>query len=211
MSGYREILKDKKIPNSVKEFIIYTLQFAKQKRVKVIFSRSRLIKKCNGFFETKPNVLAVACGQEFNKWFSIFIHESSHMDQWAESSSLWTHEKNDSAALDSWIEGKKELSNKELQVCIDRIRDLELDCERRAIQKIKKWNLPIDTETYIKKANSYVFFYNFLKENRAWYKKGKEPYNNEEVWMNAPGHFNGDYSSIPRKLKIAYKNLTKKI
>jgi len=103
--------------------------------------------------------------------------------------------------MDKWLNGKeiKFIKNK-----IDKIKYLELDCEKRAVKNIKKYNLPVNIETYIQKANSYILFYNYVKETRQWSKPGNAPYalKNKELWSLCPTKFMPDsyYEKIPRKI-----------
>ena len=58
---------------------------------------------------------------------------------------------------------------------------------------------------YIQKANSYIYFYLFIREYGSFYDPENKPYDNHLVWTKAPSHFNGDYTKIPEQLLRAYR------
>lgn len=166
---------------------------------------------CSGFFtETPYPKLAVATGKNKKEWLAILAHEFSHACQWKEQDPLWVQLFDDwgygreeaSDALDRWLDGE-EWSNTTLCDVIARIRDIELDCEKRTIQWIKTFKLPIDIEEYTQKANSYVYFYNQVQKTRRWYDTGQAPYQLERVWKSAPIIFL-DQKETPSKLQEAF-------
>ena len=152
---------------------------------------------CSGFFSEFPKPrLAVATGKSPDQWLAILAHEFSHACQWKEKSSLWGNLFDDwgygqeeaSDALDRWLEGE-EWSEEKLEDIVARIRDIEMDCEKRVVDLIDRFSLPLKKTEYIQKANAYVFFYNQVKKTRKWYEKGQAPYEIEDVWKQAPCHF----------------------
>lgn len=160
-----------------------------------------------GYFSDEEDVVELACamGQpDFEKTILLFVHESCHLDQWSESDqedSIWA--KGDTMGIiDGWLNGE-ELSEKELNESFKQSIDLELDCEKRSVEKIKKYNLPINTEHYIQKANAYILFYNYVKKHRKWSNPGNPPYG-DKIWPFAPKTWLDDYTQIPKELEEAY-------
>ena len=49
------------------------------------------------------------------------------------------------------------------------VQEMELDCERKSVEMIKKFDLPIDIEEYTSIANIYIFYYTYAKKNRCWF------------------------------------------
>lgn len=170
----------------------------------------------NGYMiEFPKKELAVATGKSLELWLPILVHESSHLDQLLEKSSYWydsyipgtTFETVDIIML--WIEGKIELSDVQLNNYIKLSRNVELDCERRTVEKIKKFNLPLNIADCIQKANSYIFFYTAMKKTKSWYIPGKEPYRTKEVWSLCPTEFltDDEYENVPENLMQEYFKL----
>lgn len=163
----------------------------------------------------EPSTLMVAIGKPFEDWLPIYLHESSHMDQCIENVPAWTNitmtdGREATDAVFSWIDGE-ELSDEYLDEAIRRALEVELDCERRTHEKIMKYNLMdiINPEEYVKKSNSYIYFYLFVKSTRSFYTQGFQPYNIEAVWSVAPDTFDNDYLVIPTDLHKAFTKYLK--
>lgn len=166
---------------------------------------------CNGFFDGDDKVLSVAIGKELNEWLPIAVHESCHMDQWSENSKIWvgaSPEEYDAMHLIMlWLGKKIELTNTQRNSYIAAARLVELDCERRTVEKIKKYNLPIDIDLYIKQSNAYVWFYTMVGFMRQWYEIGREPYAIPEIVDAMPSEFMDDefYNVIPDDIFDLFK------
>lgn len=165
----------------------------------------------NGYFIDygKPT-LAVAINKPIQDWIMVLAHEGSHMEQWIEKSPYWTNSFIDGREaveyIDEWCNGK-DLPEEELNDICKIAREVEWDCEKRTIEKIKKYNLspPINIEEEIQKANSYILFYTFIKQTRKWNKLGQAPYQIKEIWSHMPTTFDMDYSVVPEKIAELYK------
>lgn len=170
----------------------------------------------NGYFIEKPVcTLAVAIGKPAAEWLPVVAHESSHMDQSIESTKVWNdrlvpgteYEAADLVLL--WVDRKIGLSRKQLDEYVRRARNMELDCERRVVQKISRFSLPIGYREYAQRANSYIFFYTALKYLRSWYIPGKEPYNVDDVWTRMPKEFlrDDEYENVPEDIMEAFRKI----
>jgi hypothetical protein len=162
---------------------------------------------CSGYFTDYPNPeLVVATQKKESEWLEILVHEFNHMNQFLEHHSSWTDlniegsSSKQTSLLDLWLSRNVELNDIQLSQCIDIIIRLELDCEKRSVQTIKDYSLPINTQDYIKRANSYVLFYHLVKRYRTWSRPGKAPYMIKEVVDKMPDEFNLDYSNPPKEL-----------
>lgn len=157
----------------------------------------------SGFFSSDPKhlELAVSTGVEDEKWLIILVHESCHLDQWVEDKSVFD-EMDASASIDDWISGKR-MTRKRIEKSIDTTMKIELDCEKRSVKKIIKYNLPLDVDRYTQMANTYIYFYQWMKTSRMWIPKHKSLYI-EEIIKHAPKKFKRDYSEIPQRLREAF-------
>jgi hypothetical protein len=145
---------------------------------------------CGDEFGYQPT-LGLAVGGHKHDWLLVLLHESCHMDQWLGKSSIWSNGqiagKDVYDLLDEWINGK-ELNNWEVEKVIKSCIDIELDCEKRTIEKIRENELMnIDKVEYVQKANSYVMFYGVILKKRKWYVRA--PYLEKNVWMRMPKAF----------------------
>lgn len=199
------------LQSDVVDFINLELDKCRSHDIKITLPKVRGVfhdgVMCGGYFEENPLEFVVAVGRGPRIWFNTFVHESCHMDQWIEGSSIWNRKINGKDPLDLidlWIANKLDLDDKTLTEAIDIALEIELDCEKRSVEKIKKYNLPIKIETYIKKSNAYVWSYRFLKETRDW--NHTALYEVPAVWRAMPKHFNNDYSIVPDNIKKVFYN-----
>ena len=98
----------------------------------------------------------------------ILVHEYCHMMQWIEKSPLYfaTYRGLDpTTVVTNWLEGI-EYSERTLDACFLLCKKLEFDCDIRALEQIKKWDLPIDEDRYIKCAIGYSYYYDHLRRTR---------------------------------------------
>ena len=158
--------------------------------------------KCGGFFDdaATPPVLAFAQGRE--DFLGLMAHEYCHMTQWLDGIPLWKEAEEALSGMWDWLSGE-EIEN--VEKSIDIARDLELDNEKRTVEMIKKWKLPIDVNEYIRKANAYVLFYNYLKKTRKWSEPTNSPYINKNIVEAMSDKFDMDYEKLSPELFELYK------
>ena len=166
--------------------------------------------KSNGFFDPESNRMAISIGKPVDKWLNTLVHESCHFDQWVQNCKEWRDMmayKPDACTqlFDYWVDGNKKITKEHAMKIVGVMRDLELDCERRTIEKIKKYKLPIDTKEYAKGAGAYIMFYNYIGKYKKWYKIGKEPYNNKKIRKLMPTNLRGKYHILIPKLEKLFK------
>lgn len=134
--------------------------------------------KCSGYFDDTDLVVA---GQK-SDWVDVLVHESCHMDQWAEKHPLWGKADAGITMIERWCTGTKYTEEKIIQSFKDTI-ELEWDCEKRSIKKIKKFRLDVSIPKYCQQVNSYLFSYWATYKNRKWY---PFPYNNPRIVRRMP-------------------------
>ena len=84
--------------------------------------------------------------------------------------------------IEKWCSGAKYSEERIIQAFKDTI-ELEWDCEKRTICKIKKHKLDINISKYCQAVNSYLFSYWATMRNRKWY---PFPYNNPKIVRRMP-------------------------
>ena len=162
----------------------------------------------NGYFDSDNRVLACATGKELNQWLPILIHEASHMDQYLENDPVFI----ESLGLDEtfkWNEGSEDVDFNKIDREIESGIAVEVDCEKRTVEKIKQYGLEfvVGIEEYIQKSNAYVLFYLWMRKNRSWYKIGFEPYNVKSVYSKMPKTFEIDYTTMTQDVSEAFDDL----
>ena len=196
---------------SIKDFLSDLVQLCLKSNVEFkLMNKSKVPVSglpCNGYFEggEENGALVVASRKPIKEWLPILVHESCHLDQWLEDKEKFM--KDDGVELiDEWLNGKN-VNRRRLELAIRASKKLELDCEKRSVKKMKKYNLPIDEKTYIQMANTYIYFYNWVLENRLWVPKNKKLYI-KEIYSFAPTEFQSNYRKTPEELNNAItKNL----
>lgn len=161
---------------------------------------------CSGFFIDRPVPTLAAIETDLG----IFVHESCHKDQWIEQAPVWMvriceyYDPND--IIDMWLGRAVELTPLRLTEAMDAVMMLEADCERRSVDKIIRYDLPIDIPRYIQEANAYILFHQFMKESRR-FSYPVPAAGVPEIWMAMPDHFmdDADYRNPPPELMDLYR------
>ena len=191
---------------NTEEFIKHVKSECKKHNVNCILKNTKTIKltdsndKCSGYFDEENLVVAMNRPDALQ----ILVHEYGHLTQWVEQCDLWVAsiKNNSHDKLYRWLAGENVRGiEKAIAIC----RDLELDNEKRSVKIIKKFNLPIDTNTYIKTANAYVQFYNYLLISRKWCKPNNSPYKNKHLLEAMSSKFNMNYNRLTNKLLKIFK------
>lgn len=147
--------------------------------------------ECSGYFDDSVPELAIAVGKPANEYIPVLIHEFNHMEQWKEQCPAWVNLGDSCEILDEWLAGE-EFTSDEVNNAINRIIDVEFDCERRSVAFIEEHGIDINTTEYIQKSNAYVLFYNTIRSTRKWYNSERKPYMIKEVWNAMPKEFSDD-------------------
>lgn len=122
--------------------------------------------KLSGYFLEDKEIKAI-CRTDFKKWFHTLVHESCHLDQYLDKRFPWKKTNMNLVVLDNWLSRKKPVAYSELFCAFKTAMSLELDCEKRTIKKLKKYNIPLDD--YIQSANAYLFSYVYAFNTKKWY------------------------------------------
>lgn len=156
-----------------------------------------------GYFDCYAMVLAYAGKHE--NWLSTLIHESCHLDQWIEDALVWKRgfEGKGGTEIEEYCSGKKV---KDIRRALNRVIELELDCEKRAVNVINLYKLSINVQTYIQRGNAYIQFYNYIKIIKRWSRPGNSPYHNPIAYSVMPKKFMKDryYKKLPEYAKKAF-------
>ncbi len=135
-------------------------------------------------------------------WIEILAHEYSHLTQWVEQIKVWKQAEKSLGIVWEWLDGK---NHRNIKKHISVARDLELDNEKRSVNVIKTFQLKVDLENYIRKANAYVMFYNWMLKTRRWSKPNNSPYKNINVKKAMSTKFNMKYTELSPRLEKIFK------
>jgi len=163
---------------NVKKFLEETFIELIENKVAIRLERKKIIKygeggveKVSGFYNDEPKEFAVGMAKPQSEWLEVYAHEFCHFKQAREKVKVWTS--NVSDKLDDWLEKKIMLTKSELRKVLNACKDVELDCEYRTVDMIRKYQLDnvINIERYCQKANCYVLYYNVVGIMKEWYKR----------------------------------------
>lgn len=195
---------------NIQRFVDHVIQVCKESEVELKIVDSVSVDAsaaipCGGYFDCDNHVLACATqdpNQDPNqppRWVTLLAHEFGHLEQWKEDCDVWKscyYKTFDcTTIIDMWLNHAVELNEEQLTHCINAVVDLELDCEKRAVEIIKKFNLPFDIGEYVQRANAYALHYQFVKKHRKWSIPGRGPSSLKEVYSTLSTEFDMDYHS----------------
>ncbi len=133
------------------------------------------------------------------------VHEFAHFTQWSEGSEAWQVRQ---YMYDRFVQitaRKKKIPNIERVGVRRSIRALELDCERRAVQIIKTWDLPLDVAAYIQYANVHIWWQTLAIEHAA--SGSRRPFRtaviNPSIVALCPKEFLEIYDDVPEFIRLA--------
>ena len=187
------------------QFIVHVSETCKANNVKFYLSEGERVNvdgiRSHGYFGDNPPTLAV--GTRSKEFFDTLIHESCHLDQWLEKYPLWikSTKYNDDTIINEYLIEKTPITDR-IILALNRVQEIELDCERRAIKKINTLNLPINLTKYTLKSNAYIYLYSLLKRGYVnW--PTIEPYLVKPILDVMPKKLLSNYT-MSRKLKDLY-------
>jgi hypothetical protein len=202
------MIKLKTYNRAVDNFIKHVANDCEEREIKLLVSLVEFVNadsiKSNGYYDDANKVLAISINKPMEEWLRIFVHEYAHSLQDKEKCKPWVVGSPACTSFFRWYDGQISLTKKELTKCCRQTQLLELDCERRALQLIKKFKLPLDPKEYARKASAYVYFYPFVKKMKKWYKIGHEPYRNKKILALMPDNLDGRYTNVNKRLMELY-------
>jgi hypothetical protein len=102
-----------------------------------------------------------------------------------------------------WLTGK-DYDKREVQKAFCRVMVMERDAERRTVELIKRFNLNVDIDKYIRQANCYIYMHWIMRERRSWrYRTGvSDPMEMRSVISKMPNNFKVQSDrKIPRHIR----------
>lgn len=179
--------------SSVLNFIKHVERHCKRKGFELVVVNSSFIDigdnaPSSGYFSEDEKKICVAL--KTKDFLGILAHEYSHFCQYVEDKEWYEYYSDSYLKMFEWLEGKR---IKNIDFHLGNCLELELDCEKRAVEHIKKFNLGINIEDYIQRANAYMYFWRYLKHSRRWCSPYNTPSNNEQIVRVMPTRFLKEY------------------
>lgn len=155
---------------------------------------------CGGYFSFDKKELAVSCIQDDYWFINLMVHEYSHMEQWLDDDpcihTMMRGGIDAGTLIGKWIKGVN-YKNESIKKAIKLIIALEHNCEKRAVQNIIKYKLPINIDEYCRQANTYLYFHYYMKKKRQW-EFNKSPLDLVNVIKYMPSELDQNYNRLPK-------------
>lgn len=135
---------------------------------------------CAGWFCPEDQEMVVAMGAEYS--LETYAHEYCHYTQWMDGRMVLD---DDDDQIWEWLAGK-DFPYSVVERSVRSSQLLESDNERRTVELIQKYELPIDLTTYRQKSNAYALFYNVVLKTRRW-ASTTPVYSVPEIYGKLPG------------------------
>ena len=191
------------IPPEYKPFLASVKRQCKTYGIELVLAPSRDVvltddfsQDCSGYFCDRDKALVVACGKPFKDWFEILVHEFCHMEQW-KTDPRWGKWTDACGKTWEWMAGDIIMNKTQLRNVLDEMVELEKDCEMRAVEKIRKWGLPISVQKYVQKANVYLYSYHMLPEIKRF---PTGVHSDKNLVEMAPKTFKKSYRKVPDEM-----------
>lgn len=197
-------IEKKRLPKSVLKYIQDRIDETSFYEVNIDFRRSKNIQimgsAFTGCFDESDWEITIATGRPWDIWFPIFVHETCHFDQWKEGCDEWN--RLDYKGTDVYELLDTELQSKDPDMklmweCMTRMRDMELDCEKRTISEIKKHKLPVDLQDYIKGVNVYMYWHMVVYVLRRYHGKKYGTDTTFPLRKHMPDKIQKNYDNMP--------------
>lgn len=204
-SRARKILR--KFPRDVQEFFKKLDKRCQKHQILFKISGGRALNaggRCGGYFDSENRTLAVAIGgkNSLGNIISLVEHEASHcFGQFLNPRSIW-HKKgiiSKHSRFAYYLAGERIYQPKE---CAMASILLELDCERKTLRKLKKWQKYVNLKTATLRANSYLLSHWHMLETRKW--PVNTPYD-RKILKHCPESLIKNPQDVPEGLRMAFR------
>lgn len=160
----------KKFPRDVQEYFWDLDKKCKKHGVLLKIGGGRAFNlggRCGGYFDDVNKVLAVAIGiKNIGKIIALAEHESTHcFKQWLNPRSIWHKTKKKHSRFSYYLAGQRIYKPED---CALATLKLELDCERKTLRALKKWQKYINITNATIRANSYLLSHWHMLETGKW-------------------------------------------
>jgi hypothetical protein len=167
--------------------------------------------RVGGYFLDEPLEMAIAIGKDPEEdvlgWLDVLVHEFSHFEQWQEDEIYYLATYQRSYAPNivlNWTNGK-DYKDSTISASMEMVKRCELDCERRTIDNILKYHLPINIFRYAREAASYIYFHDYMMLTREWETPNHiVPSDVPEILDAMPINLDGAFDDIPEDIIALY-------
>lgn len=159
---------------NVQDFLDLVHSSLKKMKFKLVLTIDNLFVGKNavsGYFDEVDKVIKISVLDE--DFLEVLVHEFCHFLQFSEAEPKYTrlflNEDNMLNEMWDWLDGDVEFVTKRKNLIFNSVIDMERDCEKRSVEMIKKYSLPIDLKEYQENAILYLYYYTYAKKYRTWF------------------------------------------
>lgn len=164
-----------------KRILDYMVKDSEKDNLEIRFSYNKMaidngVPYSSGFFEQPKEgqlfpLLVIGINKPESQWLEVLLHEYSHFNQWRNQTKVWRQY----TKLYKNYDDDKEESKDQIEATVN----MESECEQDTIKLAKKLNYNLDIQSYIKKVNAYLLFYQIFQNERKWYKNS--PFEDDRI------------------------------
>ena len=202
----------------VQKFLDYVHSSLRKHKIKLILSLETTTigkNQISGYFSDEDRELLVCIDDP--DWIETLVHEFCHFLQYKEQDPVYTSldqgDSNYVSEVWDWLDHKHEfVSTKRKNEAFRKMIAMELDCERRSVEMIKRFKLPVNLEDYTYIAFVYVHYYNFCKKYRTWFSDGSSVADIVEISHLEDKYkisLDVDFSKLPPEFEEIFKKYSK--
>ena len=159
--------------------------------------------RVSGYFSEVTKEIRVA--RYNNDFLPTLVHEYSHFQQYAEGK--FTAAGDAADLLECWF-GGKDYAEREVSRAFSVIRSCERDAERRSVDLIKYYELPVNLDLYIRRANCYIYAHYIMHRYRKFWAFKRDPFRSHTVLALMPNNFRAQsHQILPPEIDTALESL----
>lgn len=159
--------------------------------------------RVSGYFSEVTKEIRVA--RHSNDFLPTLVHEYSHFQQYAEGKFAAAGDAAD--LLEGWF-GGKDYAEREVSRAFSVVRSCERDAERRSVDLIKYYNLPVNLDLYIRRANCYIYAHYIMHRYRKFWAFKRDPFRSHTVLAIMPNTFRAQsHQILPAQIDTALESL----
>ena len=161
--------------------------------------------RVDGYFSESAREIRVARG--CTQWLGTLAHEYAHFRQWVDGDKSYLRSGKATQMIDKWFAGK-EYAERDLTRAFQVVRTMERDAERRSVEMITKYNLPVNLDLYIKRANCYIYAHFIMERYRKFWAFKRDPFYSRKVLAIMPNHFRRkSHETLPPEIDTVLESL----
>ena len=199
----------------IKNFVEFVKNKLSEKGGKLIL-RSKIAngETQDGEFCEKTNTIRCKNNKNSYYWLGVLAHEYSHFIQSSNKTKFWINFQKNINKLNNVdnILTAKDSARKEREKIVSSIIDMELECEKMALEFVKDFDLPINKEEYVILSNVIFYKYLYWAEYEIWpsfktssiKKWDEELIKKMKTFGNRRSYKN--FSEIPLSVLVCFKN-----